>query len=260
MIEKTSAVTGGKKADTQGFPRAFLRFISPRLPFVRTESGAGKASGSDCPSYDQTLLQIEGLNQSWPDQAEHLFCIDALSWRSGEHIWLQGANGSGKTTLMRLMSGLEPVQQGRISFGAGGLRICYLHQAPYLFAGSVGRNLEFVIRSLKADKRPAARDALDLGLKLAGLQSLKSQNAVTLSGGERQRLALLRAWLLQPDLLLMDEPTANLDKESVELMHRLVTDLLEKGTVIMVSSHQQNLLTDLCHHRWIIDSGRVVAR
>lgn len=212
------------------------------------------------------LLEIHGLSQSWPEQPEPLFVADQVSWHAGQHIWLQGANGSGKTTLMRLLSGLEPVQQGDIrlnpTFQSPKLatpRICYLHQTPYLFAGSVERNLEFVIRSLKPEKRLQAQDALKVGLQLAGLESLRSQDAVTLSGGERQRLALLRAWLLQPDLLLLDEPAANLDDDSVTLMYRLVTDLIEKGSSVMVSSHQTNLLTELCNTRWAIQSGTLTA-
>jgi len=210
------------------------------------------------------LLSLEQLHQSWPDHAEPLFYIEHVTWFEGQHIWLQGANGSGKTTLMRLLSGLELVQQGRLKLfkkrsGAGEPRICYLHQTPYLFTGSVERNLQFVIRSLPSAQRPAARVALDLGLELAGLDSLRQQDAVTLSGGERQRLALLRAWLLQPDVLLLDEPAANLDDDSVVLMYRLVTDLIEKGASIMVSSHQENLLTELCNTRWLIASGTLTA-
>ncbi|SEF96056.1 ATP-binding cassette domain-containing protein [Oceanospirillum linum] len=218
----------------------------------------------DSPTDTRDLLSIERLHQSWPDQAEALFDIEHVSWSAGQHVWLQGANGSGKTTFMRLLSGLEPVQQGRIDLfkkrsGAEEPRICYLHQTPYLFAGSVERNLQFVIRSLASAQRPAARVALDLGLQLAGLEGLRHQDAVTLSGGERQRLALLRAWLLQPDILLLDEPAANLDDDSVVLMHRLVTDLIEKGASIMVSSHQKNLLTKLCNTRWLIASGTLTA-
>lgn len=212
---------------------------------------------------EKPSVVIEGLSQSWPGHSEALFEIDAVSWNDQQHIWLQGANGSGKTTLMRLISGLEPVQKGcihrRTAFGTEDQRICYLHQTPYLFAGSVERNLTFVIRSLKAKKRSKAREDLNLGLELAGLEGLRYQNAVTLSGGERQRLALLRAWILQPDLLLLDEPAANLDDDSVILMHRLVTDLIGKGARIMVSSHQKNLLTDLCNTRWSISAGTLAA-
>ena len=199
------------------------------------------------------LLTLDHLEHRWLEHSQPLFDIEQMHWQSGEHIWLQGANGSGKTTLMRLLSHLEPVQKGGIRLAHK--RICYLHQTPYLFAGSVERNLMFVIRSLKGDERLAAKDALDHGLELAKLTALRQQSAVTLSGGERQRLALLRAWLLQPDLLLLDEPAANLDDDSIELMYRLVTDLIAKGCAIMVSSHQTNRLTDLCNTCWTIHGG-----
>ncbi len=271
MTERSSVVKQQKTTAGSGLLQVLLRSILPwigadragksRLNPVSDQRGSSDNDGTQDPM--QRLLSIEGLSQSWPDQAEALFNIESVNWHADQHIWLQGGNGSGKTTLMRLISGLEPVQDGDIcshaTNDADERRICYLHQTPYLFAGSVERNLNFVIRSLKADKRPAAREALELGLKLAGLESLRFQDAVTLSGGERQRLALLRAWLLQPDLLLLDEPAANLDDDSVALMHRLVTDLIDKGAVIMVSSHQQNLLTDLCNTRWSISSGTLAA-
>lgn len=267
MIEKTSVVTEQNRSSVPGL---FLRRIRSLMPWIasdKKENSAvlteGGADNSPHPDYSGCLLVIDKLRQSWPDQAEDLFRVDNVCWHSDQHIWLQGANGSGKTTLMRLISGLEPVQAGNIVFAglsdAVEQRVCYLHQSPYLFAGSVERNLNFVIRSLNVNQRPAARDALELGLKLAGLDRLRNQDAVTLSGGERQRLALLRAWILQPALLLLDEPAANLDDDSVALMHRLVTDLIEKGTFIMVSSHQQNQLTDLCNTRWSIHSGTLSA-
>lgn len=271
VIEKTTVVTEKRHPKTSA---SCWRRLGALLPWItldnrgRTDDSSGDIS-TQGPNSDvsRSLLDIRGLRQSWPDQAEDLFRIESLSWMPGQHIWLQGANGSGKTTLMRLISGLEAIQEGVIHLSGAsgsnvdedGLRICYLHQSPYLFAGSVERNLNFVIRSIRAKKRPAAREALELGLQLAGLESLRDQDAVTLSGGERQRLALLRAWLLEPGLLLLDEPAANLDDDSIELMHRLVTDLIDKGTVIMVSSHQKNLLTDLCNTRWNIQSGTLAA-
>ena len=137
--------------------------------------------------------------------------------------------------------------------------MCYLHQTPYLFAGTVQRNIDFVLKSLPRVKRSQAIKCLESGLDMASLTHLLEQDASTLSGGERQRLALLRAWLLRPRVLFMDEPAANLDQKSVTLMKRMVLNLLQQGTDIMLSSHQDCDLTSLCNHSWQIENGLLYA-
>jgi tungstate transport system ATP-binding protein len=96
-------------------------------------------------------------------------------------------------------------------------------------------------------------------LDLAALSHLQSQIGVTLSGGERQRLALLRAWLLRPKVLFLDEPAANLDEKSVDLIHGMVSDLIQQGSAVMISSHQNCKLITLCNQVWKIESGTVYA-
>ena len=213
------------------------------------------------------VAHIKGLKHAW-NRDRVLFDIDDATWLKGQVVWLQGENGTGKSTLMRLMAGLEGVQQGAVSFpwhNTGWLRargrgqICYLHQTPYLFAGTVQKNLDFVLNNLPRKRRAQALERLEHGLEMAALTHLVEQDASTLSGGERQRLALLRAWLLQPRVLLLDEPAANLDQKSVTLMKHIVLNLLEKNTDIMLSSHQNCDLTSLCNHAWQIENGLLYA-
>lgn len=213
------------------------------------------------------VAHIQGLKHAW-NHGRVLFDIADATWFKGQVVWLKGENGTGKSTLMRLMAGLEGVQQGRVSFpehkaswfrAKGRGQVCYLHQTPYLFAGTVQRNIDFVLKSLPRVKRSQAIKCLESGLEMASLTHLLEQDASTLSGGERQRLALLRAWLLQPRVLFMDEPAANLDQKSVRLMKRMVLNLLQQGTDIMLSSHQDCDLTSLCNHSWQIENGLLYA-
>ncbi|MBB1489047.1 ATP-binding cassette domain-containing protein [Oceanospirillum sediminis] len=215
----------------------------------------------------ERVLQINGLKHSW-NKDYVLFEIPELSWFKEQVIWLKGENGTGKSTLMRLMAGLEPVQQGSVFFSdikpslfrsSGRGRVCYLHQTPYLFAGTVQQNLQFVIRSLPFARRRKAEQRLTEGRQMAALHHLNDQVATTLSGGERQRLALLRAWLLQPDILFLDEPAANLDDGSVELICMMVKDLIQQGTAVMLSSHQSCALTQLTNQSWLLKNGTVYA-
>ncbi len=222
---------------------------------------ANRLLQSDC------IARLSDVKHSW-GAGSMLFNVPDLVWQDGAVIWLQGENGSGKSTLMRLMSGLESFQQGDIDFlkikqGWFGLsargQICYLHQTPYLFAGTVRKNLEFVLKSLPKSKRAKASARLEEGLDLAALSHLQSQIGVTLSGGERQRLALLRAWLLRPKVLFLDEPAANLDEKSVDLIYGMVLDLIQQGSAVMMSSHQNCKLITLCNQVWKIENGTVCA-
>ena len=138
---------------------------------------ANRLLQSDC------IARLSDVKHSW-GAGSMLFNVPDLVWQEGDVIWLQGENGSGKSTLMRLMSGLEPYQQGDIDFlqikqGWFGLsargQICYLHQTPYLFAGTVRKNLEFVLKSLPKSKRAKASARLAEGLDLAALSHLQSQ-------------------------------------------------------------------------------------
>ena len=119
----------------------------------------------------------------------------------------------------------------------------YLHQQPYMLAGSVRRNLEYTARLNPAiiDK-PAAVDQI---MQWAGLEQLATQTAVSLSGGQQQRVALARARLRNPQLLLLDEPTANLDTDGRNRTLLMLQAFQESGTAIMISTHDPNFFAEL---------------
>ena len=147
----------------------------------------------------------------------------SLSLESGAALLLGGENGAGKTTLLRILAGLEKPSHGLVDFGAGEVawqrcrkilqrRVMYLHQAPYMFEGSVARNLELALpRGLSKSRRD---EKIRRALEWARLNGLSAARAKTLSGGEKQRVSLARAWLRQSKILLLDEPAANMDRES----------------------------------------------
>lgn len=92
------------------------------------------------------------------------------------------------------------------------------------------------------DKRAQVINAL----RMVGLETLADEHISVLSGGEKQRVAMARAWILKPSILLMDEPSASLDAESIERLVVMAKDLLDRGSSIVITSHQTNALTDLC--------------
>jgi tungstate transport system ATP-binding protein len=159
-----------------------------------------------------------------------------------------GPTGAGKSTLLRLLAGLEPPTAGELRFGAcsaGGRglpldvrrRVTLVFQRPLLLAGTVRANVEYGLRLRGLGGRGSrARAALDR----LGLGELGSRSAHTLSGGETQLVALARALVLEPDVLLLDEPTAHLDPARVARVEDVVRDFHRRGATVVWATH--NLL------------------
>ncbi|MBA5763512.1 energy-coupling factor ABC transporter ATP-binding protein [Vibrio sp. 404] len=197
-----------------------------------------------------------------------LFHIPEISVGPNDAIYLKGDNGVGKTTLLKIISGLLKPTTGRVIAPndnviqrllprSGRRNVVYLHQSPYLFDGTVYQNVGYGIRYSKMsaqDKRAKVINAL----RLVGLETLADEHISVLSGGEKQRVAMARAWILTPSILLMDEPSASLDQESIDRLVMLAKDLLQKGSSIVVTSHQKNALTELCRKQWWIKESTLI--
>lgn len=93
---------------------------------------------------------------------------------------------------------------------------------------------------------------------MVGLETLADEHISVLSGGEKQRVAMARAWILKPSILLMDEPSASLDQESIDRLVVMAKDLLARGASIVITSHQENALTDLCRRQWWIKDTTLI--
>lgn len=197
--------------------------------------------------------------------SRELFSINCLKMQEGESLYLSGDNGAGKTTLMKVLSGLEKPCSGHVNVTPEMKRwwqsrlhpqVIYLHQTPYIFSGDVEANLAYGLKARRHHDRNI-REKVNQALSWARLEPLAKQSAHSLSGGEKQRLALARAWVLDPRLLFLDEPTANLDQQSIHTVADLVGDLLDQGTTVMVSSHQENRVTELCTRRLHLAEGEI---
>jgi tungstate transport system ATP-binding protein len=183
----------------------------------------------------------------------------ALTLHRGERLALVGANGSGKTTLLRLLHGLVPFEgrrevvslQGRLPVTA------MLFQRPFLISLSVRWNvlvglwLHGVPRAQRAERCARA-------LQRVGLEPLAERPARALSGGQQQRLALARAWALEPDILLLDEPTANLDPSAKREVERLIDDLADDGVTVVMSTHNLGQAKRLATRVAYLEAGRLV--
>jgi tungstate transport system ATP-binding protein len=194
--------------------------------------------------------------------------VERLDVRRGEIFALVGPSGAGKSTLLRLLNFLEPPTSGSIRFLGAEFsasrpvplqlrrRVTTVFQRPTLLNRSVWANARYGLQ-LRGQHNAARR--VEMALEQVGLTDLARQHARTLSGGEAQRVALARAMVLQPDVLLLDEPTANLDPYNVGLIEDIVRSLnRERGTSLVLVTHNVFQARRLAHRVALLLEGRIV--
>lgn len=181
----------------------------------------------------------------------------------GERVALVGANGSGKSTLLRTLHGLLPVQHGQLDRHPA-LRQAMLFQKPHVLRTSALNN---VTLGLWLDRQlglswAQARQRAVAALGRVGLTAMAGQGGRQLSGGQQQRLALARAWARQPDVLLLDEPTASLDphaKREVESLIAEFTAGASSGMTLIWASHNLGQVKRLASRVIYLEAGRIEA-
>jgi len=172
--------------------------------------------------------------------------VDYLELFRGEVYALTGANGAGKSTLLRIMALLINPQRGVVQFPGSITRdidqlrkkVTYVEQSPYLFQGTVSDNLAYGL-TLRGVSREEQRRRIRLTLSIVGLEGFEQRKAKELSSGETQRVALARALVFKPDLLLLDEPTANIDVNSRPAFESLLARLPKYGVTVVFSTHDR---------------------
>ena len=187
----------------------------------------------------------------------------SLRIKAGERVALVGANGSGKSTLLRTLHGLVPPAQGQLQ-QAPGVRQAMLFQRPHLLRLSALNNVALGLWLDRARGLSwAAAKALALqALQRVGLQSVAQQNGRQLSGGQQQRLALARAWARQPDVLLLDEPTASLDPHAKREVEALMAEFAcapERPLTLVWASHNLGQVKRLATRVIYLEFGQVMA-
>ncbi|OAN17773.1 ABC transporter ATP-binding protein [Photobacterium jeanii] len=216
----------------------------------------------------QISIQADDLSMRFKDRM--LFHIPQLNIGPQEAIYLSGDNGVGKTTLLKILSGLQKPTTGHVNLhhqnwasrffrGQRDGGVIYMHQTPYMFDGTVFDNVRYGLKYCFTDRQSQRNEVIN-ALRLVGLETLADEHISVLSGGERQRVAMARAWVLKPSVLLMDESSASLDAESIERQVLLAEDLLERGASLVITSHQRNALTQLCRRHWTISQNKLVER
>ncbi len=175
-------------------------------------------------------------------QAGSTTILDRLSLTiaPGAPTLIIGPNGAGKTTLLRLCMGLARPSAGRVSWGgrtdSRPLRRAFLFQRPVMLRRTAAANVVYALAQAGTPRSQRAQRAAAL-LDRVGLADLAQRPARRLSGGEQQRLALARALARDPEILLLDEPTANLDPAATRSVEEIVRTAAQSGIKIVMASH-----------------------
>jgi len=190
----------------------------------------------------------------------------SLTLAAGPRTVILGPNGAGKSVLLRLCHGLLRPTSGTIAWSGGrasqrgaGRPDAMVFQRPVMLRRSVRGNVEYGLKLAGVDaatRRRIARERLDA----VGLAHLALRPARRLSGGEQQRVALARAWALDPAILFLDEPTANLDPAATRMVEAIVRAMHAAGTKIVMTTHDLGQARRLADEIVFLHRGRIVER
>ncbi|TFH86766.1 thiol reductant ABC exporter subunit CydD [Billgrantia azerbaijanica] len=221
---------------------------------------AQRCAASPPPARPACLVSLAGVTLSHPGRGRVLGPLD-LDVAEGETLVITGASGAGKSVLLQLLAGFVGPDAGERCM-APGLRFAWLDQRPLLIHGSLADNLRLIA--------PAASDAeLWQALQRAGLGDFCAQlpgglatrlgeRGAGLSGGQAQRLAVARLFLSNAALLLLDEPTANLDERTEACLVAALGELAGEGRSLVIATHHPALMALATRHL-VVDAGRLAS-
>ena len=212
---------------------------------------------SDCAIWQQDHLALSNVN---------------LSVRKGEFIYLVGRVGSGKSSLIKTLNAQIPLKEGTALVAGYNLSKLKKRDIPYLrrkigivfqdfqllIDRSVNANLEFVLKATGWKNKQAIDTRIGEVLEKVGLGLKGFKMPHQLSGGEQQRVVIGRALLNDPDIILADEPTGNLDPETSEGILKLLTDISKTGRAVMVATHNYTLLKKFTAKTIKCEDGKLV--
>ena len=183
---------------------------------------------------------------------------------AGPRTIILGANGAGKSVLMRVCHGLLAPTSGKVEWHAPEVsgaprRQAMVFERPVMLRRSALANVAYALKAAHVARRERVRRAAE-ALEHVGLADLAQHPARVLSGGEQQRLALARAWALRPDVLFLDEPTANLDPSATKEVESIITAIHATGAKIVMSTHNLGQARRLGDEVLFLHQGRLVER
>ena len=192
--------------------------------------------------------------------------IPSLEFEEGKIYALLGPNGAGKTTLLNLLSLLEKPDRGEIFYKEKRIdpssldyrrRISLIMQDPFLFHTTVYNNVAYGLK-VRSLNRKEIRGKVSKVLGLVGLLGFEGRKAHGLSGGEAQRVVFARALVLQPEILFLDEPTANIDRRNTEIIEETIRRINRERVTIVLATHNFSQAYSLANEVISLLDGRIV--
>ena len=186
----------------------------------------------------------------------------SLTFQRGPLTVILGPNGAGKSLTLRLAHGLLKPTSGKVFWSGGAdviARQAMVFQRPVLMRRSVAGNIDFAMKlhRLGRAERQRRREKV---MTLTGITHLAERPARVLSAGEQQRLSLARAWAIRPEVLFMDEPTANLDPTATRAVEAIVTAIHQSGTKVVMTTHDLGQARRLGEEVVFLHCGKLVER
>ncbi|MBX7202749.1 MAG: ATP-binding cassette domain-containing protein [Bacteroidia bacterium] len=217
-----------------------------------------------------TVIMLKGAQIF---QRDHLILADVnLHLEKGEFVYLIGKTGSGKSSLLQTLYAELPLKEGEGMIAGVDLRKLKKKDIPFLrrkigivfqdfqllYDRNVEQNLQFVLKATGWKNKVEIQTRIDDVLQKTGLQTKKHKMPHQLSGGEQQRLGIARALINDPDLILADEPSGNLDPETTAEILQLLLEICKAGRTVLVATHDYSLF-ELHHARTLkCDQGKIL--
>lgn len=213
------------------------------------------------------MLKVEKLNVHYG--VIHALKDVSMEVKEGEIVSLIGANGAGKTTLLQTISGLLKKTSGEVMFLGKSMNkvsaknivkegITQVPEGRHIFPGmSVYENL-LMGAYLRKDKEGIKKDLQDIYQRFPILEKRSSQDASTLSGGEQQMLAMGRALMARPKILLLDEPSMGLAPILVKEIFNIIKDINEKGTTVLLVEQNAKMALSIADRAYVMETGNIV--
>ena len=207
-------------------------------------------------------IVLHNITKKYEDKT--VLNIKHLEFKAGMVTGVIGPNGSGKSTLMKIIAGLDKEYTGLLHIDGQEINkgICknmtLVFQKPYLINTDVYNNIAYPLK-IRGISNIDIKMKTERMIELLQLKEIMKQNARTLSGGEMQRVALARAIVFEPKLLLLDEPTSNIDPKTMQLMENAIKYINQScNTTVILVTHNIRQLQRVCSHAVFMQEGKVV--
>ena len=215
------------------------------------------------------IVEVKNLSKSFMQGDTEIKAVDGVSFgiAEGDLVAITGQSGSGKTTLLNLIGGIEEATEGEIFIDGADITLADKDELARLRRQKIGYvfqdfNLipiltvrENIIMPLLLDSKKVNKKRFGEIVSYLGLESRLDHLPGQLSGGQQQRAAIARALINEPDIILADEPTGNLDRKMADEIMRLLIGLNEKGITILLVTHEERY-ADMCRRKIVMRDGK----